>query len=203
MAEQEIDLMEARSFTLAGRTVTIRRMTAADGAAVLAFARSVPTNDLLFLQRDIRHERVVAAWIRQIESDQIVSLLAFSGDDRLIGCTAVVQDDLSWSPHVAEIRVLIGLEGRGTGLGTLLAQLCIEDAVQRGATKALVRMTPDQDAAFKVFEDMGFRPEALLREHVRHPDGRLEDLVVLGLDLQRQGAQHLLYGLENAPSDAG
>jgi L-amino acid N-acyltransferase YncA len=195
--------METRTFDLAGHSVAIRRMGPADEAAVLAFARTVPIKDLLFLQRDIRHERVVAAWIRQIESDQIVSLLAFSSDGRLLGCTAVVQDDLSWSPHVAEVRVLIGVEGRGTGLGTLLAQMCIEEAVQRGATKALVRMTPDQGAAFKVFEDMGFRPEALLRDHVRSPDSGFQDIVVLGLDLQRQSAQHRLYGLETVPSDAG
>ena len=45
----------------------LRYMTAADEAAVLAFARALPDHDLLFLPRDIAQPKVLAAWIAEIE----------------------------------------------------------------------------------------------------------------------------------------
>ena len=40
-------------------------------------------------------------------------------------------------------------------------------------------MTTDQQGAIAVFEGLGFKPEAILREHVRDDAGAAYDLVVL------------------------
>ena len=44
-------------------------------------------------------------------------------------------------------------------------------------------MTVDQQGAIAVFESLGFRAEALLRNHVRDRDGKAHDLVLLGHDV--------------------
>ena len=41
---------------------------------------------------------------------------------------------------------------------------------------------------------MGFRAEAMLRDHIRDADGVKHDLAILSIDLLRQGAQHFVYG---------
>ena len=38
----------------------------------------------------------------------------------VVATTAIVRDQLSWSPHVAEIRVLVSPDMRGKGLGRAL-----------------------------------------------------------------------------------
>ena len=58
----------------------------------------------------------------------------------------------------------------------------------------MARMTPDQKAAITVFEECGFRAEALLRDHVRDADGALHDLVFLALDLARADDMIERYG---------
>lgn len=177
-----------------GRTIELRHMTASDGDAVLAFAASLDPHDLLFLQRDIRKPKVVEAWIDQIGDGLISSLLAFEGD-KVVGCNAMVQDEFSWSPHVSDIRILVSESCRGVGLGRLLALHCLERARREKIEKLTVRMTPDQAGAMKLFEDMGFVPEALLRNQVRDADGNKHDVAIMALDVERQLAQHRLYGL--------
>lgn len=183
-----------RSATVAGIAMAIRWMEADDAAAVQRFAEAVPLHDLLFLQRDIRQPKVIEAWLQQIASGQIRSLLAVA-DDEVKGCTAIVRDEFSWSPHVAEIRVLTSPTMRRSGLGRLLAQDSLLAAQEQGVDKVFVRLTPDQGAALTVFEEMGFHPEALLRDHVRDGAGQTHDIAIMALDLNRQSSRHQVFGM--------
>ena len=54
----------------------MRLMTAADRDVMLAFARSLPQEDLLFLRVDITDPAVVDEWIRNIEAGLSTTLLA-------------------------------------------------------------------------------------------------------------------------------
>lgn len=183
-----------RSATVAGIAMAIRWMEADDATAVQRFAEAVPLHDLLFLQRDIRQPKVIEAWLQQIASGQIRSLLAVGGDE-VKGCTAIVRDEFSWSQHVAEIRVLTSPTTRRSGLGRLLAQDSLLAAQEQGVEKVFVRLTPDQGAALTVFEDMGFHPEALLRDHVRDGAGQTHDIAIMALDLNRQSSRHEVFGM--------
>ncbi|MES2302481.1 MAG: GNAT family protein [Pseudomonadota bacterium] len=183
-----------RNVAAGTRQITLRLLERSDADALLAFARALPAHDLLFLMRDIRNPKVIAAWIDQVERGLIRSLVAHDGD-RMVGCTALARDELSWSPHVADIRMLISTEMRGTGFGRVLAQECLAMAMADGVSKLTVRLTPDQGAALKVFEDLGFLPEALLRDHVRDASGELHDIAIMALDLDRQGGMKSAYGM--------
>ncbi|QQN73408.1 GNAT family N-acetyltransferase [Croceicoccus sp. YJ47] len=180
---------------------SLRELRREDGDALLAFARDIPLHDLMFLERDIRNPKVVDAWLDQCERGLIRSTLAFSGD-RVVGSSALVRDELSWSPHVGEIRILIAPDARGSGLGRALAQDSMDIAQQTGIERLIVRMTPDQTSALSLFEDMGFRPEALLRNQVRDARGVTNDIVILALDVNRLRSAHEVYGLpDNFPGD--
>ena len=96
--------------------IEFRLMGAADEAAVLAFARSLPVHDLLFLPRNISEPKVLTAWVREIERGAITSVLAWKGD-KVVGCGTIVCDPHSWSPHVGGIRMVISTDVRGLGVG--------------------------------------------------------------------------------------
>src|SRR3954449_5783446 len=150
--------------------IEFRLMSAADEAAVLEFARGLPAHDLLFLPRNISEPKVLSAWIKEIDRGAIVSLLAVKAG-KVVGCGTVVRDPHSWSPHVGEIRNVISPEVRGLGVGRALSQETVALALEMGLEKLIVQMTVDQVSAIALFEGMGFRGEALLREHVRDLDG--------------------------------
>ena len=186
-----------RALQIADGEVEVRRMTAADGAGVLAFAQELPAHDLLFLPRDITQPKVLSAWVQEIERGTIISLLA-TRDRRVHGCAAIVRDELSWSAHVGELRVVVSRDMRGTGLGRSLIQECFALALSLGMEKLVAQMTVDQRGAIAVFESLGFRGEALLRNHVKDRSGNTHDLVILSHDVARFQAQMAAYGLPEA-----
>jgi hypothetical protein len=49
-----------------------------------------------------------------------------------------------------------------------------------------------------VFEGLGFRGEALMRDHVRDRDGTKYDIVILSHDVAEFGSQMEAYGLTEA-----
>jgi RimJ/RimL family protein N-acetyltransferase len=202
MAGAEVDMTSEfpKRLSLAGGEVEVRRMGAADEAAVLAFAGRLEPRELLFLRRDIRNPKVVAAWLREIEAGQYDTLLGWSGGE-VVGCATLVRDALSWSAHVAEIRVVVARSMRGRGLGTALVRETFRLALVAGAEKIFAQMTTDQQGAIAVFEGLGFKPEAILREHVRDETGAGYDLVVLSHIVAEVAATLRAYGVD-ATADA-
>ena len=118
---EDITSRYPRTVELASGSVELRLMQPSDEAAVLRFAAALPKHDLLFLRRDISAAPVMAAWVREIEAGHTPSLLALRGDD-IVGCSAVVSDPLSFSPHVGDVRVLLVPSERQHGLGRILVQ---------------------------------------------------------------------------------
>lgn len=171
-----------------GVWVSIRPFARADATGVAEFAQGLPEHDLLFLSRDIKHARVIEAWIEAIKDGEIESLVA-TASDVVVATTAIVRDPLGWSPHVAEVRLLVSPDMRGKGLGRALLEASIGLAREAGATKLMARMTPDQRGAITVFEEAGFRGEAMLRDHVKDRDGGVHDLAILSLDIVRNDAR--------------
>ena len=186
-----------KTLPLDGGDVELRRMGASDEAAVLAFAARLAPSELLFLRRDIRQPKVVAAWLREIEAGQLDTLLAWRGD-AVVGCATLVRDPLSWSAHVAEIRALVDKSMRGLGLGTSLVREIFRLALVGGAEKIFAQMTTDQQGAIAVFEGLGFKPEAILRAHVRDHAGTSYDLVVLSHIVAEVAANLQAYGVDTA-----
>lgn len=183
-----------RSVEIARGTVALTLMGQDDAGELLEFARGLPAHDLLFLRRDITQPKVLSAWSNEIAAGTIVSLVARE-DGRIIGCSAVVRDELSFSPHVGELRVLVSPQGRDRGLGRILIQESFLIALGLELEKLVAQMTVDQKGAITVFEDMGFAAEALLKDHVRDADGTKHDIVVLCHDVERFHAQMEAYGL--------
>ncbi|MES2753285.1 MAG: GNAT family N-acetyltransferase [Pseudomonadota bacterium] len=176
----------------------IRRFAEGDRDAMLGFAATLPEHDLMFLGRDLRHPRVVEAWLSAIGEGWIDSLVAEDAEGELLGTAALVRDPLGWSGHVGEVRLLVAARHRGAGLGRDLLEGVFAIATEHGLTKLSARMTPDQAGSVALFESLGFRGEALLRDEVRDGAGKLHDLVILSLDIGRAAAHGRALGLEDA-----
>jgi RimJ/RimL family protein N-acetyltransferase len=177
--------------------ITLRLMTEADAAGVLAFAQALPAHDLLFLPRDITQPKVMDAWARAIVRGTILSVLALRGEV-VLGCAGVIRDPHSWSVHVGEVRVLLSPALRGGGVGQQLAQEACALALELGLEKLVAQMTVDQRGAIAVFQALGFRPEALLTQHVKDRQGVAHDIVVLSHHAAQVEAQLQAYGMTEA-----
>lgn len=178
----------------ASGAIELRLLVPEDGEAVLAFAQRLPTHDLLFLRRDIAQPKVIAAWMEATRNGGIVTVLGWRGDS-VVACATIVRDALSWSRHVGEMRVIVDPALRGSGLGQVLTGECFAIAVELGIERLTANMTVDQRGAIELFEGLGFRPEALLKDQVKDREGRTHDIVILAQDVGRFLGQQAAYGL--------
>ena len=186
-----------RSVDCAGVRYDIGLMRPDDGAAIGAFLTALPPHDLLFLSKDVTHPKVISAWMAALDEGRVHSLVARHGGT-VVGCTAIVVEDLSWSRHVGEMRVLVSRSVRGSGLGRELVQECFAMALGLGLEKLCVRMTADQAAAVAAFEGIGFRAEALLRKHIRDHEGKDHDLAILSQQVAEVRSRMDAFGLSDA-----
>jgi L-amino acid N-acyltransferase YncA len=182
---QQVDLVEfPATFTFGTETITLRHFGPEDRAAMLTFARALPEHDLLFLRRDVTKEENVDAWLRDVAEGNYATIVAFAGDE-IAGYATVASDGMTWTRHVAELRLQISPRLRGLGLGQLLIEQAFALARERGIRKMMAQMTIDQKAAVRGFERLGFEKEAILRGQVMDRDGGLHDLLIMGLDVER------------------
>ncbi len=183
-AQPEAPLAFPLEVALGSKSLTMREVAAGDDAAILKFAQALPPHDLLFLRRDITNPDQVAALIHAAEEGLARTLLVFEGDD-LVGYASVTSEGLTWTRHVRELRILVALSMRGMHLGRLLTEQAFAIARADGASKMVAQMTVDQDAAIGAFRRLGFVPEARLRNHVIDRDGKLHDLQIMSLDVDK------------------
>ena len=165
-----------------GSQLELRIMGSADKEAVLGFARSLPQEDLLFLRVDITEERVVDDWIDNLEAGRSTSLVAYDASG-LVGYATVHRNPAPWTRGVGELRVNVGPEYRGRGLGRILTARIFDLAQGLGLRKLMANMTADQHGAQAAFRRLGFVPEALLADYVEDRDGTPRDLVIMSYSI--------------------
>ena len=160
-----------------GRSAELRLMGPGDRDRVLAFAQTLPEDDLLFLRWDITQPEIVDEWIREAEAGRVSTILAYSGD-ALLGEGDLYHNETSWTRHMGEIRLLLSPSARGSGLGRILADEIYEMAKLLELTMLTAQMTMDQHAAQTIFRRLGFQREAVLFDYVVAKDGELRDLLI-------------------------
>lgn len=165
-----------------GVRLIFRLMEPSDRDAILAFARALPNDDLIFLRSDITESPAVDAWMNYIKTGRTISVVA-EADGKIAGYASIHLNDALWTRHVGELRVLVGREQRGIGLGKRLTNEAFAIAKDLGLKKITAQMPTEQRGARQVFERLGFRPEALLADHVMSRDGHTHDLLIMSYDV--------------------
>ncbi len=196
-ALNEVKNRYPKTVNCGGDDIELDLLNGVDLDTAKAFTDRLTDYDLLSMNRDIQEPKVLAAWSAAIDKGNIISVGARRNGE-IIGTTAVVLEPNSWSAHVGEMRILIQPDARDIGLGRTLIQESFLIGLDLGLEKLTVRMTLDQEGAIAVFEEMGFKTEALLRDHVKDRDGEKHDLLMLSHDVEGVSAKMQAYGMGEA-----
>ena len=165
-----------------GQDVTLKLMTPADRDGILAFARALPEDDLLFMSTDITQPEAVDFYMLSLHAGRVHGILA-ECDGKIVGYCNLLINELTWTRHLGEIQLMIAPEYRGRGLGHMLAGEIFVIAQDHGLQKVVARMAREQRGAIQVFEKMGFHAEALLADFVIDRRDRTHDLIVMTYDV--------------------
>ncbi|PIE05954.1 MAG: hypothetical protein CSA75_02100 [Sorangium cellulosum] len=163
--------------------VEVRPMSQRDFDEVRLFFKSLPRKDRLFLRNDVTKPEVFTHWFSELDYSKKLPLMAFY-ENKVIGHALLDGEQRSWSPHVAEIRVVVSNEFKKRAVGTVLAREVFDQAIARGFEKAVAQTMDIQEPARRMFERMGFRVEAELKDHVKDLDGNKHNLLIMTCPLE-------------------
>lgn len=168
---------------LADLDITFSRMDEADRYRMLAFTQGLPERDLLFLRHDITDTQVIDDWLRAIERGHTVTILA-EENDKLVGYCSLHRSTILWTRHLGEIRMLVGPNYRGKGIGKSFVQQLFGFTRDLKLHKVMVNMMSTQRDAQTLFHHLGFIPEALLHDWAIDRNGRTHDLIVMSREVE-------------------
>jgi ribosomal protein S18 acetylase RimI-like enzyme len=192
----EIDASEQPiKVELDGSEFTIRRIEPDDADALLSYAKTLPRHDIVYMRRNLSTQAGIDKWFRALDNGNTFAYVAVQ-DEKIVGYSSINTSGLDWSSHVADIRVSVSPDVRKSGLGRVLVREAFRLAVTLEIEIVRASMTPDQKGARALFEELGFKNEAIMKDHVKDLDGAYHDLLVMAVNVDAFFAQRQAYGLQ-------
>jgi RimJ/RimL family protein N-acetyltransferase len=162
----------------------VRPMKASDESALLSFFKRIPIDERQLFKDDVTQVAVIQGWIRNLDTTNILPLLAFDGS-RIVADATIHRDRRGWARHVAEIRVTLDPDYRHRGLAHALVREFIDLAGPLKIAILQADVLEVQGEARRLFEDMGFEGVATLPQHAIDLAGRVHDLLIYSLTISQ------------------
>ena len=161
-----------------GTVIELRAMKRWDRFAVLAFLHVVRIRDLITLSFDPANEAAADRWITELESGRAVNLLAYK-DGHIVAYAGLRRGDAPWTEGLAEFSLITLRDGSADELAGLLCSEAVALATALGLRKLVARVLPDGESVRTALTELGFKPEALLADHVIDDRDRTYDLLIM------------------------
>jgi len=127
----------------------------------------------------VRDPKVVKRFVTHINPDSIWPIVAVTAEGEIVADATLQTVSRGWRRHVGEVRGVVAEAYRRQGLATALVRELVEHAGSRRLRKLKAEILDTQTGAFKVFQRMGFKEEARLKQHALDLDGQLHDILIL------------------------
>ena len=163
--------------------ILIRDMRGDDLDESYDFFTSLPEVDRAYLRRDVSQREVVEQRIAEIESGNVLRLVAVA-DGKIAADGSLETSGEEWKEHVGELRLIVGQPYRRKGLGTVMARELYLLAASARVEDIVARIMRPQKAALSIFRKLGFREEASLRDWVQDQSGTKQDLILMRCNLE-------------------
>lgn len=173
----------------------IRELENSDAPALQDFFADMPPEDRSFFFWDVDDPAVAEQWAG--DRRRLARLMC--DDDGRIAAFAALTPGVDWSSHVADLVLAVAPGHRRHGLGKMLARTMLIEAVNGGFRKVTVMIAAGNDGPIKMFRELGFEGEGLLRDHLRSPeDDSLHDVMLLAHLVDETWSSMLTAGFEEA-----
>jgi L-amino acid N-acyltransferase YncA len=165
-----------------GTELSMRPLRKEDEKVLHNYFLRLPPKEVARLKHDVTDPYIVSKWIYDLDYDVVFPLVAMD-NDRIVANGTLKFNMVGWRKHQGEIRATVDPEYREKGLSTVLIKNMIDIAKSMGLEQLTAELAPTLDEAYFLFEKMGFKEAAVLKNFIKDQEGTYEDLVVMILDL--------------------
>jgi acetyltransferase len=166
--------------------VWLRPLRPDDRDRLYSFFQRLPPRDRRYFKHDVSQREVITNWCRNLDYDTVLPILAVvkEGDrERVVADATLHTERHGWATHVAKIRCVISKGWRKKGLAALVLREVYDRAVIRGIQKVQAEIRDDNTRAIALIKRLGFKKEAVFKNHVMDMQGKLHDMIIFYNDL--------------------
>ena len=166
-----------------GTSVTIRSLVAGDLDKSLAFFRTLTDEDRLYLRVNVLDRKILERRIQNSGLQDVKRIVA-EIDGQIVADAGLELRPHGWERHLADFRLIVSPKYRGQGLGMLLAEELYEMALKEQVEEMIVEIMAPQTHAKKIFKELGFKEDVVIKNYVKDINGHKQDLVLLRCNLE-------------------
>jgi GNAT superfamily N-acetyltransferase len=165
-----------------GSQATLRPLQKSDEKQFHTFFCEVPDTERILFKHRVTDPKVIHEWCERIDYGRILPLLALDGQ-KIVADASLHQTLGGWKRHIGRISVVVHPKARGKGLGKVLVRELIDIARNIGLEKLEAEFLGDQQAALRVFAELGFTEMLRLDDYVKDMQAITHDYVLMGRGL--------------------
>jgi GNAT superfamily N-acetyltransferase len=159
--------------------VTLRPLEASDEKAFHEFFCAVPEGERILFKHRVTDPQVIHDWCQRIDYGKILPLLAIA-DGQIVADASLHQQLAGWKRHIGRISIVVHPDYRGHGLARALVRELIDIARDAGLEKLEAEFLGEQQAARRVFAEVGFSDLLVLSDYVKDMQAISHDYVLMG-----------------------
>ena len=168
-----------------GSSLTLRPMVREDEEGLMEFFAGIPEEERLYLRNDVINPELIRYWVENINYDRVLPILAITEDGHIVGNATLHCDGYSWNKHVGNIRVTVLPEYRRMGLARILVGEVFANALTTDLEKIVAEIVLLQEDVRMAFNQLGFRTEAVLKDHHLDTRGVKHDVLIISNDINQ------------------
>lgn len=166
-----------------GKEVIIRNFEEKDMDMLVNFFQSLPLKQRMYLRIDVMKKQNLLRRYGNIDHDRMYPVIALD-NNKIIGEGTIFRFEFGWKRKLGEIRVVVAEDYQRLGLGSVLTRELFLYAVTTDLVKVQAEVMDTQEAALAAFKRIGFKEEAVLKNHVTDRDDNRRDLIIMTLDIE-------------------
>jgi len=162
-----------------GTGVTLRPLKPGDENALFDMFSRFSKDELWFLNHDVSDPKLFEEWVRSLDLDRVVSIVALL-EGRIISNAALMVKHYGAKSHIGKIRIAVDPHFRGKRLGTWMLFDLVNVAMAIGLKKVVMRLVQEKDAfLMSAVRKLDFSEEAVLEDYVTDRGGNPCNLVIM------------------------
>jgi L-amino acid N-acyltransferase YncA len=175
-----VEIYEPRESVLVnGEKVCFRPMDPSHEEGLNTFFGGIPDKEAESLRDNVKSPDTIAAWIRTMDFGRVFPLLATSETSRHIVAASSLHFQGGVYRHIAELRIVVGLQYRKLGLGSALIKELIEVANRSGLHFMKAEIPVENQLAIRAFRQLGFELKCTLERYFMTRAGDTSDVAFM------------------------
>jgi RimJ/RimL family protein N-acetyltransferase len=158
---------------------TLRPLEASDEKSFHEFFCAVPETERLLFKHRVTDSEVIHDWCQHIDYGKILPIVAIA-DGRIVADASLHQQLGGWKRHIGRISIVVHPKYRGRGLARALVRELIDIARDVGLEKLEAEFMGEQQAARRVFAEVGFSDLLVIADYVKDMQAISHDYVLMG-----------------------